>query len=192
MRAPMGPAGWWSRAAAYLIDIVCACMVGVAAYLMVAAFTTGVHLEATGDKGSVPEWAVIAFLTAIVNYSPLLAARRGKRSGQTIGRQVVGIRAVRADGRRLSFRHALRRHLAHVVITCIPVVGQLNYLRPLWDRRKQTLHDKLGGTLMVDAAYVPADNGLVAVLAAPPTREPAGSVAPPREPAMPGTDVASG
>jgi len=191
MRASMKPTDWGSRVGAYLIDVVCACLFGLAAYLMVAVLTAGVDLDGA-SPGNEAEWAVIAFLTAVVNYSPLLAARRGKRSGQTLGRQVVGIRAVRADGGRLLFGQALQRHLAHMIITCIPVVGQLNHLWPAWDRRNQTLHDKLAGTLMVDAGYVPADDGLLVVPPAPPTPAYAGSVAPPGDPGARVTATGSG
>jgi uncharacterized RDD family membrane protein YckC len=69
----------------------------------------------------------------------------------------VGIRAVSTEGRRLGFQPSLSRHIAHLLITCVPLVGLLNHLWPLRDRRHQTFHDKLAGTLMVNAAYVPGD-----------------------------------
>jgi uncharacterized RDD family membrane protein YckC len=177
MRAPMEPSDWGSRVGAYLIDVVCAGLLALAAYVLVGALTGGVP-----DDTSVEEenwWAVAAFWTAFVNYSPMLAARKGKRSGQTLGRQALGIRAVRTDGRRLSFGRALWRHLAHMTINVIPLVGLLNHLWPLWDKRNQTLHDKLAGTLVVDAAWVPADHGLSAVHPAPPAPEPGRTSAPP-------------
>ena len=150
----MQVSSWGARVGAFVIDVFCAGVLGACAYLLVGGLASAADLDQAG--GDEAGWAVIAFLTAVAHYSPLLCARRGNRSGQTLGRQLIGTRAVCVDGTRLRYGTALVRHLCHIVITLIPLVGLTNHLLPLWDAHKQTLHDKLARTLVVKAAYEPA------------------------------------
>ena len=66
-------------------------------------------------------------------------------AGQTLGRQLVGVRVVRADGERLRLWNAIRRQVGYL----ISAILFLGYLWILFDNRRQGWHDKLAGTIVV-------------------------------------------
>jgi uncharacterized RDD family membrane protein YckC len=75
----------------------------------------------------------------------------GSRRGQTLGMMVAGTRAVRAStGEPIGYLAALWRAVFEwvlVVLLFLPWV--IDVLFPIWDPRKQTLHDKVSGTVVV-------------------------------------------
>jgi uncharacterized RDD family membrane protein YckC len=66
-------------------------------------------------------------------------------AGQTPGKRVLGVRIVRTDGKRLRFGNAIRREIGYVISGIL----FLGYLWILFDNRRQGLHDKLAGTIVV-------------------------------------------
>lgn len=77
-------------------------------------------------------------------------------NGQTPGKQIVGIRAVNADGRPLGWgmtfvREFVIKGLVVGLISWITVYifWLVNYLFPLFDRDRQALHDKMISTLVI-------------------------------------------
>lgn len=88
-------------------------------------------------------------------YAPVMLPR----DGQTVGNRVTGIRVVRLDGSRISGGRAfVREFLVKALLfefvalfATLGIVTVLNYLWPLWDDRRQALHDKIVGTLTVRA-----------------------------------------
>jgi len=62
--------------------------------------------------------------------------------GYSVGQGVVKIKVVDAQGQLLSQGTALIRLLAHVGLSFLPFGGVIDLLWPLWDDRRQTLHDK--------------------------------------------------
>jgi uncharacterized RDD family membrane protein YckC len=74
---------------------------------------------------------------------------RQGRSGQSLGKSVLGTRLVSAvSGEPVGFGRACARQLAHLV-DGIPL--GLGYLWPLWDEHRQTFADKVCSTLVVQA-----------------------------------------
>ncbi|MFD3542968.1 RDD family protein [Streptomyces sp. NPDC058662] len=70
--------------------------------------------------------------------------------GQSTGKKIVGISLLRErDGRPLGFGMAFVRKLAHALDSLACYLG---WLWPLWDEKKQTLADKVCGTVVVTAA----------------------------------------
>jgi uncharacterized RDD family membrane protein YckC len=69
-------------------------------------------------------------------------------AGQTPGKLLLGIRIVRVDGRRLSFRRSLLRFLGYIVSF---LVFYLGFLWILMDNRRQGWHDKIADTCVVYA-----------------------------------------
>lgn len=172
-QAPGGPAaplaGWWARVGASIIDTL-VIVVPLAVCFVVLFVVTGVGSEdfnsETDDIPPIPRaflvgllvlfviWFVVALL-----YPGMTMSRKGGRNGQTLGKQLLGIRVLRDDGQPVSFGFALLRE---VVIKGL-LVGQiggfllyipvlLNYLWPLWDESSQALHDKLVKTHVVVVA----------------------------------------
>ncbi|HWF52800.1 MAG TPA: RDD family protein [Solirubrobacteraceae bacterium] len=143
-------AGWWTRGGALAIDLSITVSIELALLLIVWAV-----------NGS-PRWTLahaerIIFevgLPAAVLYAPLLLGRSGARNGQTVGKQVMGIRVIRQDGLPMTFATALVREGLGRQVPALLSSGlyvPVDYLWPLWDRRNQSLHDKVGRTFVVAA-----------------------------------------
>lgn len=74
---------------------------------------------------------------------------RGTR-GSTIGQGVVGLKTVTAEGETPSFGSLIIRLLVQIPIGFVLCIGPVvDYLFPLWDEKKQTLHDKAANTFVV-------------------------------------------
>ena len=82
-------------------------------------------------------------------------------SGQTPGKQITGIRVVQAHGEPSGWGCTFVREfifkgiIGHVLtIITLGLFYVVDYLWPLWDKNSQTLHDKMAGTLVVQARTV--------------------------------------
>jgi uncharacterized RDD family membrane protein YckC len=155
--APPPPAfaGFWLRVLAWLID-------GLVIGLLEAPFAlpaiwlpvwrsvqesmrTGVHAPIDVPYG----WSLLLIAIAYL-YRFLMIGRWNA----TVGKFVVGIRVRRADGSPAGWREAALRPILESVVS-LPrssVLGLVRYVDDvwmLWDRRSQTLHDKVAGTIVV-------------------------------------------
>ncbi len=68
--------------------------------------------------------------------------------GTTLGGRVMGLKVVDAQGQPLSVGAAAIRWIGSAVSAIIIFIG---YLMAFWDKRKQTLHDKMAGSFVVKA-----------------------------------------
>ncbi|MCH8868069.1 MAG: RDD family protein, partial [Proteobacteria bacterium] len=66
----------------------------------------------------------------------------------TLGKRLLGIKVVDLEGRRIGFGKSSWRNMAKGLSMLTLGVG---YLMPLWDHRRQALHDKAAGCLVVRA-----------------------------------------
>jgi uncharacterized RDD family membrane protein YckC len=64
----------------------------------------------------------------------------------TLGKKALGLKVTDLNGGRISFGQATGRFFGKYLSMLILFIG---YLMMLWDDRKQTLHDKMAGTLVV-------------------------------------------
>jgi len=150
---PMG-CSWGRRAAAYLIDTLLGGVpIGIAYLvfigLLLSAFTHGDH-----DGGSSGGSGVIVAVVYVVWFAALawtvgfniwnLIIRQG-RTGQTLGKQKLGIRLVRdGDGLPIGTGACFLRLLvagAFSNVTCV-IGGLLDLLWPLWEPNRKRLIDK--------------------------------------------------
>ncbi len=128
--------GWGRRAAARLIDTTLLAGAGVSLVAITAS---------EGAEGPTPG-AFVALAIGPFAYEWLMLGTRG----QTLGRLWVGIAVRRAtDGERLYYPRALGRILAWNLLGLLLVPLAISVLWPLRDPRRQTLHDKLAGTIVV-------------------------------------------
>lgn len=82
------------------------------------------------------------------------------RDGQTPGKKLLSIRAVRQDGTPSDWGWTMLREvgvkviLFRMLVWVIPLVGWIAWIADLlwafWDRDRQTLHDKLMKTVVID------------------------------------------
>ena len=123
-------AEWWQRAVAYTVD-------------WVVIFTTSQALQALLR----PDLAMAFVLLIPFAY---FGWANGEL-GQTLGKRLLGLHVVDHEtGARIGLGRALIRHFAFTVFfLAFAVPGLVNVLFPLWDRRRQTLHDKVVRSMVV-------------------------------------------
>jgi uncharacterized RDD family membrane protein YckC len=81
----------------------------------------------------------------------------GGKRGQTVGMMAVGVRVVReGTGEILGYGRALGRSVVEEVFrslvalsVILGIVWLLDMLFPLWDNKRQTLHDKVAKTVVL-------------------------------------------
>jgi uncharacterized RDD family membrane protein YckC len=154
----MGPAsghhhfaGFWSRAAARIIDL----LIIIAAFNLIylvdrigadAGLWTGMELGEGNWTGAGFSMANVLrglfFLTFPVFYYVYLHAMYG----QTFGKMAMKIKVVNEDGTPLDYRKAFLRWLGYFLCDLTFYIG---YLWAAFDPRKQGLHDKVCRTVVV-------------------------------------------
>jgi uncharacterized RDD family membrane protein YckC len=157
---PWRLAGWWSRVGAQLLDVL---IVGVPAGALLLAPIIAADSARNGSSAETV-WLIVAIVMTFLAigahlfYAPLLMKRKGKRNGQSLGKQICGIRVIRADGEPMSFADAAMRQIVYksfgliVASTFVPLFPWiLNYLWPTWDDQHRTLYDMAADTRVVSA-----------------------------------------
>jgi len=132
-------AHWGQRLAALLVDVL---------ITVVPMYALGfIDLARSDDPATAaPGVFFVIGLLYTLGMGIFQLIREG-RTGQTIGRQVLGISVRReADGSTLGVGMALVRRLAHVLDSMACYLG---WLWPLWDDKNQTFADKLCGTVVI-------------------------------------------
>jgi uncharacterized RDD family membrane protein YckC len=145
-------ASWGIRAAALLIDWLI--LIIPVAFLLAIV----IGIAAGSDAGAAATFFLgfLVYLVVALAYAPMLMARSGRGNGQTWGKQALGIRVVRDDGRPMSFGWAALRELVVKGIlfgwigsTFFAIPLLLDYLWPLWDDQNRALHDMIVSTHVV-------------------------------------------
>jgi uncharacterized RDD family membrane protein YckC len=131
---PSGPrAGFWRRFAGALIDGIILGIVG---------FVVRLALGAGGGSG-------IGLAVAAVYFTLLI----GRDQGQTLGQMVMGIRVIDfGGGGAIGYGRAFLRWVVSYVSGIVILLG---YLWMLWDREKQTWHDKAANAVVVPVDAYP-------------------------------------
>ena len=152
-------ADYGKRVAAYILDGI---IVTVPAILIIALAGVGIAgADSDGGIGAAIGGAILGFIVFSIIallYAPLLMMRDGEHNGQTLGKQVMGIRVVRTDGRPMDFMWSALREvivkglavgIASSIIPLIPWLADM--LWPLWDDESRALHDMAVSTRVVEA-----------------------------------------
>ena len=154
-------APWGLRAVAYILDGI---IVGVVTTLIIVLITGaagGVGFlggDATGYGGLLVGFlfsTLIATAVALL-YSPIWMVRT---NGQTLGKQLMGIRVIRPDGRPIEFLYALVREVVVKTFLFAGLGGSITFgllwlldcLWPLWDDENRALHDMIVNSRVVRA-----------------------------------------
>jgi uncharacterized RDD family membrane protein YckC len=131
---PSGPrASFGRRFVAYLIDVILLAIVG-------GVLTAFMSREAAN---------AISFLVGLAYFGFF----EGGSSGQTLGKKALGIRVIDfSAGGPIGYGRGVIRYLARILST-IPLL--LGYFWMLWDKEKQTWHDKLATSVVVPEKFYP-------------------------------------
>lgn len=134
-----GPlADFGKRAVATLIDY----SVGLAAYIVIA-IVSGIIGAVSDTLGALVAGLLYLVVAAYYFYILYMTGQRGASPGK----RVMGLKVVKlADGQVLGGGMGIVRGLAHIVDQIICYIG---YLFPLWDPMRQTLADKIIGTVVL-------------------------------------------
>ncbi|MEU8569157.1 RDD family protein [Streptomyces pathocidini] len=157
-------AGWWSRAAALLLDSLITSLVPLIIAGIGYAQIIGDVIESASNCApedqacldaaaqSVGEGAGGAFVLITIGallglgLTLWLVYQEG-RTGQTPGKKALGIAVLReVDGSPLGFGNAFARRICHIVDGMACYIG---YLWPIWDAKKQTFADKIIKSVVV-------------------------------------------
>jgi uncharacterized RDD family membrane protein YckC len=119
--------GFWIRVVAALIDGLILAVIG-------AILSFGADDRTTGGLAST--------LIGWIYYAWLESSTRQA----TFGKSLLGLTVVDEQGQRISFGRATGRYFAKYLSAIILLIG---FIMVAFDARKQGLHDKLAGTLVL-------------------------------------------
>ena len=147
-------ASWGSRAIALILDGIVISLGAVVVFAILAAL--GLTVDTDGGAAAfivTAFFGVLAFSLVALLYAPILMSRT---NGQTLGRMVVNIRVIRADGGPMTFWFAVLREIV-VKSLLVGVVSSLTFglswlldiLWPLWDEENRALHDFVVNTRVI-------------------------------------------
>lgn len=133
-QGPSGPrASFGRRFVAYLIDVI---LLGIVGGVLVAIFGTGIGYG-------------IDLLVGIAYFGYL----EGGPKGQTLGKMALGIRVIDfSSGGPIGYGRGVVRYIGRLLSGIVCLLG---YLWMLWDKEKQTWHDKIATTVVVPVQYYP-------------------------------------
>ncbi len=155
-----GPAyaTWGIRLLGYLVDfLIFAAFTVLLVLVMRHSHTLEVHFTMKRGTDRRRSISLLPFLVAGLAYVVYGTVLCGSRRGQTVGMMAVGVRAVR-DGtfQRLGYGRAGVRAVFEGILRALEllsialiVVWLLDMLFPLWDKKRQTLHDKVAGSVVL-------------------------------------------
>jgi uncharacterized RDD family membrane protein YckC len=134
-------AGFWVRFLAYIIDNICSYVIG-----FIAGFIIGLllGLAGFGADSAVRSLAniLVEFLISWFYYALL----ESSSCQATFGKKVLGLVVTDTFGNRITFGKATCRYFGKVISALILCIG---YIMIGLTQKKQGLHDKMAGTLVV-------------------------------------------
>ena len=145
-------AGWWRRVAAILIDGLLLALPFFASIVIAIAVTEGAADPESEDDNPIWLVVVISWLFWIVAPFVYYTILHGRPRGQTLGKRLLGIRVTGVDFQPIGYGRAFGRALlASLLWIACYLPGILDALWPLWDEKKQSLHDKVVNSIVVRA-----------------------------------------
>jgi uncharacterized RDD family membrane protein YckC len=143
-------ASFWKRVFAYLID---SAIVGFIAGVPAGCLGVVAPMFMTGmdEDLFVLVIVIIVFIAMIwaIIASTLYFAIMWARTGQTLGKKLLGIKVVTADWNPPSFWRSVGRAVIGYWLSSL--VFGVGFLWMLWDDYQQCWHDKLFGTYVIEA-----------------------------------------
>ena len=144
-------AQWGTRAVGYIIDSLLVGALVIVLGLVAALAFGGLGSLATSGGDSDAMRAIggmgCCLFVSLITVGSLVVGLYNKvylvaKRGSSIGQGVMKIKVVDGNGNLLSQSSALIRLLAQIGLGFVPLGSVIDLLWPLWDQRRQTLHDK--------------------------------------------------
>ena len=127
-------ASFFQRLGAYLVDVI------------LLAIVQGIVWAVSGNQN-------LASLVGLVVGLAYFTYLEGGETGQTLGKRALGIRVIDfAGGGPIGYPRALLRYVGRIVSSLVCLLG---YLWMIWDKEKQTWHDKFATTVVVPVSSSP-------------------------------------
>jgi len=151
-------ASWGTRLGGYLIDVVIFLVVLVVLFVLLGhSHTLELHLMARRGALHRRNISALPFLVSGVLWIAYGTLMCGSPRGQTVGMMAVSVRALRDESlAELGYGRALGRalfegllRLLNLLFFLLGLLWLLDMLFPLWDRKRQTLHDKVAGSVVL-------------------------------------------
>ncbi|MEY3002715.1 MAG: hypothetical protein RLZZ428_1090 [Pseudomonadota bacterium] len=132
-------AGFWKRFAAYIIDFF---------VLFIPSFIIGFTIGMTyGNILTTDELEGLNNLVGIVISWLYWAVMESSPKQATLGKMALGIKVTNLNGERISFARASGRFFGKIVSSLLLLIG---FIMIAITKKKQGLHDKMAGTLIVN------------------------------------------
>jgi uncharacterized RDD family membrane protein YckC len=157
LQLPLAP--WWKRVVALIIDWL---VLGLGAFMLL--FVIGIiadiarghpavaNTTTTSNSSDVLLGVLLLWILGCLPLAIYYGVMNGSRRGQTVGKMALSI-AVRdaRTGAKLGFWRAVGRFAITVLFTILFYVPYIiDSLAPLWDKRRQSWHDKVVHSVVVD------------------------------------------
>ncbi|MEU7763641.1 RDD family protein [Nocardia sp. NPDC049190] len=135
-----------TRATAFLIDVVVQVVLGFACVLAIVTVLRPTRL----DSAWLDAMVLVTIIGVLVGY-PVIGETAWR--GRTLGKLLLGLRVVRADGGPIDFRHALTRGLTGAIVDfwMLGGFGAIAVLTSICSPTARRVGDVLAGTVVVHA-----------------------------------------
>ncbi len=141
-------AGFWKRFAAFIIDMF---IVSIAGFII--GFIFGVPYDVLTGKAEFVRFADDYILSSILSFLLVWiyqAVMESSVKQATLGKMALGIIVTDLSGKRISFGKASGRYFGQILSGFILGIG---FLMIAFTARKQGLHDKMAGCLVVNKPH---------------------------------------
>ena len=142
-------AGFFSRAAAYVVDRAIVFAITLIIMLVINYFLSLFKLDQwlAARVGSSTNQIITLLLSSVgINLAVSIFYNISfwMLSGQTPGKRFLGVRVMRVDGERLKLSNAIWRQIGYY----ISIILYLGFIWILFDNKRQGFHDKIAGTIV--------------------------------------------
>ena len=154
-------AHWWKRVVAALIDGV---ILSIPSWILMGVLgagfastaectqdlTTGI-VECEGGGGFIAGMLISGLIIFLLGVAYTVYFNGGEK-GQTVGKMVMKIQVRdEATGGPIGYGKAALRWIVTLVLSLLCYIpGIIDVLFPLWDPKRQTLHDKAANSVVID------------------------------------------
>lgn len=144
--SPQQYGGFWRRAAAAIIDVIILLItISLIEFVLFNSWQGAFGLDNVPDSGL----QVILFIAPVLIAGFYYVGFEVGEDNATPGKRALGLMVLCTDGNRPGIIRASARYLLHFLSILILGIG---FLMAIWTRKKQTLHDKLAGTVVIRRA----------------------------------------